>query len=446
MQITFYGAAGEVTGSSSLLDCRQCKILVDCGMFQGSNFNEGKNHDPLPFNPAELSAVFVTHAHLDHVGRLPVLVKGGYTGYFYATPPTVELAELIMKDALEIMSYDHEKFGLPVLYDSTDIARVMGQLKPIDYDETLELKGVSASWHDVGHIFGSAFIEIKADERHVVFSGDVGNVDVPILRDTYPLPAGLDALVCESTYGDRVHESDREREQMIEDAVVAAMGRGGVLMIPSFSLERTQELLYVLSDLVRKNRLPSVPIFLDSPLAIGALRVYWKYPQYYDAEAKRWLAGGDDLFQFPGLTLCESREESKKINQVPGRKIIIAGAGMMNGGRIVHHALRYLSDPESTLLIIGYQANGTLGRRLLEGAKHVEILGESVQVHCQIHAIGALSAHADQLKLVAWIGAAKPRQVYLNHGEPAASAALAKKLSEEGIAAKPVAAGMRVSV
>jgi len=450
MTITFYGAAREVTGSCSLVDTGTHKILVDCGMFQGSDFNEGKNYDPLPFNPAELNAVLVTHAHLDHVGRLPLLIKGGYAGFFYATPPTVELAELIMEDALEVMEYDHKKFGKPVLYESTDIAQVMAQFKPVDYYEELALPAGRDIFHDAGHIFGSAFIEIQVNDKKIVFSGDVGNVKAPIVRDTDLLPNDIDALVCESTYGDRVHETSRERQQIIERMVAEAVARGGVVMIPSFSLERTQELLYDLNDLVyRQHKLPNAPIFLDSPLAIGALKVYRKYPQYYDEEAEQLFKNGDDLFQFPGLTLTETREASKRINQVPSPKIIIAGAGMMNGGRIVHHALRYLSDRQSTLLIIGYQAKGTLGRQILDGEKTVNVMGEKVQVRCVVKAIGALSAHGDQNKLLDWIGGGTmtPKKVYLNHGEPVASEALAKRIiSDLGIKTTVVDQGLKVEV
>ncbi len=468
MKITFYGATREVTGSNSLLEAAGHKILVDCGMWQGSDFNEGKNSDPLPFNPKEISACLVTHAHLDHVGRLPLLVKGGFTGFFYATPATVELTKLILEDALAIMLYDNKKFGRPVLYQDTDIAGVMEQFKPVDYYKEFVLSPsvipttkeeslaqhkngeVVVKFYEAGHIFGSVFAEIKAEGKKVVFSGDIGNINVPILRDTDLLHPDLDAVVCESTYGDRLHESSVSRQQMIEGLVATAINRGGILMIPSFSLERTQELIYDLNDLIdRKHLLPRVPIFLDSPLAINATKVYREYPKYYDEEAARLVAAGDDLFQFPGLTMTETREESKRINQTPGPKIIIAGAGMMNGGRIVHHALRYLSDSKNTLLIIGYQAHGTLGRQILDGVSPVMIMGEKVPVHCEVKAIGALSAHGDQEKLLNWLGGGTglPKKVYLNHGEPLASEALQKRLTEDfGLKATVVDKGLEVKV
>ena len=419
-------------------------------MFQGSQFNEAKNNEPLSFNPAELSAVIVTHAHLDHVGRLPLLTKGGYAGHIYATPPTIELTKLILEDALEIMIYNKRKFGSPILYESSDVANVLSQMKVVDYHQPYELHDLTFEFHDAGHIFGSAFVEIKAEGKRVVFSGDVGNVDVPILRDTEILPDDIDMLVCESTYGNRLHETPMERQDLLKKIITQAIGQGGVLMIPSFSLERTQELLYDLNDLIdRKHKLPRVPIFLDSPLAINATEVYRKFPQYYDEAAERLYRNGDDLFEFPGLVSTQTREESKHINQIIGPKIIIAGAGMMNGGRIVHHAMRYLSDEHNTLLIIGYQANGTLGRQILDGESPVEIMGEKIPVRCHVQAIGALSEHADQNKLLDWIGGGTtlPKKVLLNHGEPEASEELAKRLTNDlGVKTTVVSMGLDVKV
>jgi len=437
MKISFLGAAGEVTGSCTLIETENKKIMVDCGMFQGSDFNEGKNHDPLPFDAKELSSVLVTHAHLDHTGRLPMLVKNGYTGFFYATPATIDLTELILHDALSIMRHDNSKFGLPILYDEQDIAGVMQQFKPLDYHEWLDVFDdgkVKAYLRDAGHIFGSAFIELVIEGKHLVFSGDIGNVDVPILRPTENLPPGVDLLVCESTYGDRLHESDQERRSIVENEVTQAMNRGGAMMIPSFSLERTQELMYQLNDLIDiTHKLKRVPIFLDSPLAIKATKVYRKYIKYYNLEALGLLKTGDDMFDFPGLETTLTVEESKKINNTPNPKIIVAGSGMMNGGRILHHALRYLSDPASTLLIIGYQAHGTLGRKILDGQSPVPVMRERVEVNCKVKAVGAFSAHGDQKKLLSWIGSGDlpPKNIYLNHGELEGMKKFSQKIKEE---------------
>jgi len=258
MQISFHGAAREVTGSCSMLTSGKNKVLIDCGMFQGGQFNESKNSDPFQFNPKDLTSVIVTHAHLDHVGRLPLLIKSGYTGRIYATPPTIELMKLILEDALEVMIYNKRKFGSSILYESSDIARVISQLKAVDYHELFELHGLTFEFHDAGHIFGSAFVEFKAEDKRIVFSGDIGNVNVPILRDTEILPDDIDILVCESTYGDRLHESDMERQELLEGLISQAIGRGGTLMIPSFALERTQELLFEIDELIKRKKMKNL--------------------------------------------------------------------------------------------------------------------------------------------------------------------------------------------
>ena len=369
-----------------------------------------------------------------------MLIKGGYEGFFYATPATAELTKLVLEDALEVMQYDNRKFGRPILFNETDIAGVVQSFKPLNFGEEYDLDIVKSGekflikLYDAGHIFGSAFVEINTEGKKVVFSGDIGNAHAPIVRDTEMLPSDVDALICESTYGDHLHESCKKRIEIVELMIADGLRQGGVLMIPSFAIERTQELIYELNDLIdRRHKLPNVPIFLDSPLAIGASRVYRKYPEYYDDEASGLFKAGDDLFSFPGLTTCETREDSRKINQVPAPKVIIAGAGMMNGGRILHHALRYLSDERNTLLIIGYQAVGTLGRQILDGAKTVMVMGEKVRVKCRVKAIGALSAHADQAKLLDWIGGngRLQKKIFLNHGEPKASETLEKKIKEK---------------
>lgn len=434
MKIKFCGADHEVTGSCHLLQTVDKNILVDCGMFQGGNFNEGKNHDNFLFNPSEIDVLLVTHAHLDHIGRIPKLVKEGFKGKIFMTEATVELAILIWEDAYGIMVENNEKYQTPILFDSTDIANSISLCQAIKYNQKIEvLPEIFAVWKDAGHVFGAGFIEVEAEGKRIGFSGDIGNENVPILKDTEKLGA-VDVLLCESTYGDRIHEDVDTRQSLLLELLKEGIAKGGTVMIPAFSLERTQEILYELNQLIEyKQALPRVPIFLDSPLAIDMTMVYKRYPEYYDEEAARLHLVGDDFLDFPGLQVTYTREQSKTLNHVPGAKIIIAGAGMMNGGRIVHHALHHLSDPTSTLLIVGYQAEGTLGRKLYEGAKNVNIFDEHIQVNCAVKAIGALSAHGDQNKLLKWVGEAEkiPGKIFCVHGEPHAATELAHRLRDK---------------
>jgi metallo-beta-lactamase family protein len=433
MKVSFYGAAHQVTGSCHLVETKGKKILLDCGMFQGGDFNEGKNNDAFPFDPASVDAVLVSHGHLDHTGRIPKLVKEGCKGSIYGTKATLEFARLIWDDAQHIMTYNNKKFQAPILYMPEDIDIAEEQCQGVDYHEIVDLgDGVTAVFKDAGHIFGSSFIELTADGKTLGFSGDMGNKNVPILKESEQL-GNVDALLCESTYGDRIHEDLVVRRDEIVKLMKEGYEGGGTVMVPAFSLERTQEFLYELHKLNEEGRLPNVPIFLDSPLAIRALPVYKKYSEYYDKEALKHHSAGEDFLDFPQLTITESKEESMKINEMKGPKMVIAGAGMMNGGRILHHAFRYLSDPNSMLLIVGYQAHGTLGRRLYEGAKKVHIFNQEIEVNATVKAIGALSAHGDQNKLVEWIGGAEtvPKKVFFIHGEKHAANKLAGRVNKE---------------
>ncbi len=433
MKLTFCGAAHEVTGSCYLLETKNTKLLIDCGMWQGSNFNEGRNFDRFPFDPKTIDAVLVTHAHIDHTGRIPKLVRDGFAGPIFMTRATCEFTLLMWEDAYGIMAYDHRKFQTPILYDKTDIARAHAACRGIDYHEPIQLgDNITAVWKDAGHIFGAAFIELTAEGKTIAFSGDIGNVNVPILKDTERL-GEIDVLLTESTYGDRHHETLATRQSTIRTLVTEGYRRGGTIMVPAFSIERTQEFIFELHKLsLHDKALPNFPIFLDSPLAIDATKVYQRYPQYYDAESTRLYLQGDDFLSFPNLKFSYTIEESKKINEVRGPKLVIAGSGMMNGGRILHHAIRYLPDPASTLIIVGYQAQGTPGRQIYEGAKKVKILGADVTVNCVVKAMGALSAHADQAKLLSWIGSAEkiPREIYCVHGEPNSATELAHRLRD----------------
>lgn len=447
MKLSFYGAAGEVTGSCHLLDTGSARILIDCGMFQGSKYADDRNHEPLPFDPSLLDAVVVTHAHLDHVGRLPKLIAAGYRGKIFLTRPTAALAKIILDDAVEIMQYHEEKKHEKAAFTEEDVRRAEAVFEGVDYHQKIPLaSGVTATWHDAGHILGSAFIEIeiegslrtersnpvKEKSMHIVFSGDLGNRDVPIIRTLEKLDAP-DVLVMESTYGAHNHEEPGARKEILRQAIIRTVNVHGVVLIPAFAVERIQEILYELNTLVLERLIPSVPIFLDSPLAIHATEIFKRFKNYYDEEAAAKVKKDGNFFDFPGLRTTLTRDESRKINDAPQPKVIIAGAGMMTGGRVYHHLRRYLQDGHSTVLIVGYQAEGTLGRRLLDGEKEVMIYGDPVPVRATIEKIGGYSAHADRSHLVEWVAQAKnlPKKIFLVHGEPDGQAALSGDIEKQ---------------
>ncbi len=417
-KVTFFGAAQQVTGSCHLVEDGPLRFLIDCGLYQGTKFADENNRGDFPFDPHSLDAVLVTHAHMDHIGRLPKLVKEGYHGPIYATPATRDFAEILYEDSAEIMEEDARRSGIKAIFEPEDIPRAMNRFVTVAYHEPIVLAGGwLATFWDAGHILGSGIIELRKGTERLIFSGDLGNPPVPILARTES-PDGATLVVMESTYGDRQHEDTQTRESLLKDAILQTVNRGGVLMIPSFALERTQELLYYFNHLEEQKLIPPVPIYLDSPLAIHATKIFVDHPELWSSQARAEFKS-DDFFNFPGLHMTATREESRTINAVPAPKIIIAGSGMLHGGRILHHAKRYLPDPHSMLLIIGYQAAGTLGRVLLGGAKHVRIHGEPIFVRAQVKAIGAFSAHADQAQLIHWLKGIKhpPQQIALVHGE-----------------------------
>ena len=431
MRLTFYGAAGEVTGSCTLVETDGARLLVDCGMFQGSKFSEDDNYTAFPFDPATIDAVLLTHAHLDHTGRVPKLVAHGFRGPIISTKPTLALADIILNDTLEVMKYHEKKMRHPMLFTASDLERTRQTFQGISYGEPIAVvSGITATFSDAGHILGSSHIQINADGRKIVFSGDLGNVDTPILRPPDARP-DADILILETTYGAHRHEDRVTRTHLLQEAIIRTIGEGGTLLIPAFAIERIQEILYELNGLVQAGKLPAVPLYLDSPLAIRATEIFRKFSDYYDEEAMHRYMNGDDLFDFPGLTMTPSRDESRAINSTPPPKVIIAGAGMMTGGRVLHHAMRVLPDPKSTLLIVGYQAERTLGRQLLDGARRVRIYDESVPVRCRIQKIGGYSAHADRDGLIAWAAGAgsPPARIFLTHGESDGRATIAKEFN-----------------
>ncbi|MBI4458344.1 MBL fold metallo-hydrolase [Candidatus Uhrbacteria bacterium] len=427
MKLTFCGAAGEVTGSCTLVETERTRVLIDCGMFQGGSSSYVRNLAEFPFDPKTIDAVILTHAHVDHTGRVPRLVAQGFSGRIFSTHPTRLFSRLMWEDTAHVMKDDARRYKRPPLYVMKDVGPTFELTHGVDYHTQVKISDdISFTLRDAGHIFGSAFVEMQVGGIKTVFSGDLGNDYVPILKPTERMIDG-DVVVMESTYGDRVHEDPKTRIEKLKTAVKETIARKGTLMIPAFSLERTQEILYELNFLVENGSVPQVPIFLDSPLAIKALQIYHQFPEYYDREAKALADAGDDFFKFPGLRVTKNPEESREILEVPPPKVIIAGSGMMHGGRIMHHLVDYLNNKRNTVLVVGYQSAGTLGRAIFEGAKKVHIDHQEILVRAQVEAIGAYSAHADRLKLAKWVtsGLSKPSKVYLNHGEPHAAEYLA---------------------
>lgn len=420
MRLSFHGSTDEVTGSCILLETTTTKLLIDCGMFQGERVCGRKNFDDFDFDPKLIDAVLVTHPHLDHTGRLPRLVQHGFAGPIYLTEPSVALSRIVLEDAAHIMSENAERCQDEVLYTPDDVQAVMDQCRPTSYHASFLVGDCQVMFHDAGHVLGSAYISVEAEGKRIVFSGDIGNDDVPILPETDPI-SSADFVVCESTYGAREHEPMATRGTKLRQVIADSLAAGGVLLIPAFSIERTQELLYEINHIIPSlNTQKDIPIFLDSPLAIKATAVYRHFHHYLHFDSPILNEADRDFFSFPGLRETLSAEESKSIRGVSAPKIIIAGSGMMTGGRILHHLIDYLPDPKTTLLIIGYLAKGTLGRTLYEGAKQVTIFGTRVTVRAKMQAIGAFSAHGDKNKLTRWLkptNGQAPKKIFLVHGD-----------------------------
>ena len=433
-RISFYGAVRTVTGSNFLLQNKSGteKILIDCGFFQEGKSGERKNHDPFPYTPSSIQALFVTHAHIDHLGRIPKLVRDGFRGKIYSTAPTKELGHVMLLDSMRVLQKNAEQSKTEALYNEHNVETAMGLWEAIPYhSEVVVGEEFRAVFKDAGHILGSAMVEFTHQGKKIVFTGDLGNSPAPLLRDTETI-TGADYLIMEAVYGDRNHEEKSERKSKLEDVIEDTISRGGVLMIPAFSVERTQDLLFELNELVEHNRIPKVPVFLDSPLAIKVTEIYKRNEEYFNKDTTHEIRTGDDIFNFPMLKFTPDSRDSMAIKDVKNPKIIMAGSGMSNGGRILHHERNYLPDPKSTLLLVGYQAAGTLGRALEEGAKEVTIKGEKIPVRARVVVIEGYSAHKDGDALFKFVEntADSVKKVFLVHGEPKSLLFFAQKLRD----------------
>lgn len=433
-QLTFCGAAGSVTGSCYLLEVAGRKLLIDCGMFQERAFQD-RNWAPFPFDPREIEAVLLTHSHIDHIGRLPLLAKQGFAGRIFGTEATCDLAELMLLDSAHIQEEDarfktkrHQRAGRDTgptqpLYTVADAEAALGDLVAVRYHQRTELlDGVCGTWNDAGHMLGSGSIKLEITEngqtRTIVFSGDVGVPDRVILRDPEPFD-DADIVVCESTYGDRVHEPSEETAGKLRDVALDTIRRGGNLVVPAFAVGRTQALLYHLRELVQSKQIPPILTIVDSPMAVEATKITYDHPECYDDETRRLYDLGKDPIGYRSVQFCSSREQSKAINNIRGSAIIISASGMCTAGRIKHHLAQNLGRSESTILFAGYQAAHTLGRQLVEGADQVRLFGEMHRVRAKIAKINSLSGHADREGLMTWLGALKraPEHVYITHGD-----------------------------
>ena len=430
-----------VTGSCHLLEAAGARVLVDCGAFQGSRALFALNREPLAFEPVTIDAVLLTHAHLDHSGRLPVLQRAGFRGRIFARPATIELAEHLLLDAAKIQHEDaerdrrHGRTPDQPLFDEQDVHKTLAQMEPFEYGEAFDVAGLTVTAQPAGHIPGSASFLVEAGGRRLVFSGDVGNARKEVLPDPRPCPEA-DLVVMEGTYGDRDHRPYAETIEELAGMLRTAEDRGGKILVPSFALERTHEVLYSLAHLERDHDIAPLPDYVDSPLAAKVDEVYDRYPEELSDELRLLRSTGKDPFQPKHLRYTRSVEDSKAITASDAPAIVIAGSGMLSGGRILHHLMSGLGDPHTTVMIVGFQPTGGLGRELIDGAESVRVMGRPVTVRARVATVGGLSAHADRTELLDWVRPAAPAaEVRLVHGEPRSLESLRDALAGQGMAA-----------
>ncbi len=446
ISLTFHGAAGQVTGSMHLLEAAGARILLDAGLFQGRRAEARALNANLPIDPRRIDAVILSHAHIDHSGRLPLLVSYGFHGPIYATAATRDLCAIMLADAAHIQEKDAEflarrgKAGpeSEPLYTMADAVAVQDLMVGVPYRRVQHLrKHLAFEFTEAGHILGSASVDLRLTEgagHRLVFSGDIGRAGLPIIRDPDPPSGPIDTLIIESTYGNRVHDSIAGAEEKLGELVRRVAGRGGKILIPSFAVGRTQELVYSLHQLFRAGKIPGLPIYVDSPLAVDATAVFRLHPDLFD-RGEQMIEKTTALFDFPLLRYVRDVQDSKKLNTMPGPAVIIAASGMAESGRIVHHLANHVGDHKTLVLFVGFQAEHTLGRRIQDGAKVVKLMGEEMPLRCEVESIGGYSAHADKTELRGWIRklGGPILRAFVVHGEPDAATAMAQILREEGV-------------
>ncbi len=433
-KLSFHGGVGAVTGSNFALEIPEAgQLMVDCGLFQGGGPAYEKNRAPFPYDPKSFGALLVTHAHIDHIGRIPKLVKEGFSGRIVSTPQTKEIASIMFDDALKIMEEDTKRHGGgQPMYSRDDISKTLSLWETKKYHEAFEIfSSVHGEFLDAGHILGSAMIKLTRNGRTIIFSGDVGNSPSPIVRDTESV-AGATYLVLDSTYGDRTHQTREQAEQKFADIVARVIQERGTLLLPAFSLERAHIILYILNDLVESGKIKPVPVYLDSPMASRLTPIYQSSREIFNEEAKGKMDKGDDIFSFPKLTIVANNFESDGLEKTSNPKIIIAGSGMSVGGRIPTHEIKLLPEADTTLLITGYQSFGTLGRAISEGEKTVVINKEKVTVRAKIENIEGFSAHKDLPALVDFVekGSSTLQKIFIVHGELKSSLFLVQRIRD----------------
>lgn len=435
LRITFHGGAESVTGSNFLIEGENGKLLVDCGLEQGRDASIAQMSQPFPYDVPSIDALVITHAHLDHIGRAPKLMREGFKGKVYATHPTLDLMDIMLRDSVSLLAQEAKEKGVEPLYSEADLDALMARAEVLPlHKETTVAPGLSVYLRQTGHILGSASVRVKGEDgTTIAITGDIGNTPNPYLPDAEAIE-DADALVMESVYGDRLHDfKGEERVRALRDALARAIKRGGTILIPAFSIERTQLMLYEISNLMDSGEIPRIPVFLDSPLAIKVTEIYEKWSgEYFKKEVEGELKSEGSLFRFQGFEDTLSREDSMDIDPIPGPKIILAGAGMSHGGRIGRHEAKYLPDPSTTLFIVGYQAPGSPGRMLEDGAPHVRINGRDIKHRAKVEKFSGWSAHADRDGLLEFAKKAMPqtKTFFVTLGEPASARFLAQRIHD----------------